>query len=78
MFIRDRNVNCVLCVKHCPSGALTLNDYDRHKCYAVLKKNAKLYTEFGSSYTDDSGDCPNSEGSEVCGKCVINTPCTFL
>ncbi|GEQ22888.1 MAG: hypothetical protein PWP67_1627 [Clostridium butyricum] len=73
-----KNGSCGVCVKHCPSGALTLNGYDRHKCYVVLKKNAKLYTEFGSSYTDDSGDCPNSEGSEVCGKCVINTPCTFL
>lgn len=41
------------------------------------KKNAELYTEFGSSYTDESGENPNSVGSEVCGKCVVNTPCTF-
>jgi len=73
-----KNGSCGVCVKHCPSGALTLDGYDRHKCYAVLRKNAELYTEFGSSYTDESGEKPNSTGSEVCGKCVINTPCTFF
>ncbi|GEP67241.1 epoxyqueuosine reductase [Clostridium beijerinckii] len=73
-----KNGSCGVCVKHCPSGALTLDGYDRHKCYVVLMKNAELYTEFGSSYTDESGDEPNSIGSEVCGKCVVNTPCTFF
>ncbi|MBC2579064.1 epoxyqueuosine reductase [Clostridium sp. DJ247] len=73
-----KNRSCGICVKHCPSGALTLDGYDRHKCYAVLRKNAELYTEFGSSYTNESGDHPNSVGSEVCGKCVVNTPCTFF
>lgn len=73
-----KNGTCGICVKHCPSSALSLNGYDRHKCYAVLRKNAELYTKFGSSYSNTSGDCPNSIGSEVCGKCVVNTPCTFL
>ena len=73
-----KNGSCGLCVKHCPSGALTLDGYDRHKCYVVLRKNAELYTEFGSSYTNESDDCPNSVGSEVCGKCVVNKPCTFF
>ncbi|APC80214.1 hypothetical protein [Clostridium botulinum] len=73
-----KNKSCGICVKHCPSGALTLDGYDRHKCYVVLRKNAELYTEFGSSYTNKSGDHPNSVGSEVCGKCVVNTPCTFF
>jgi len=31
-------------------------------------KNVELYTEFGSSYTDEYGDKPNSVGSDVCGK----------
>jgi epoxyqueuosine reductase QueG len=73
-----KNGSCGVCVKHCPSNALTLDGYDRQKCYAVLRKNAELYTKFGSSYTDESGDQPNSIGSEVCGKCVVNTPCTFF
>jgi len=73
-----KNGSCGVCVKHCPSGALTLDGYDRHKCYTVLRKNAELYTEFGSSYIDESGKMPNSVGSEVCGKCLVNTPCTFF
>jgi epoxyqueuosine reductase QueG len=73
-----KNGSCGLCVKHCPSGALTLDGYDRHKCYVVLRKNAELYTDFGSSYTNESYDAPNSVGSEVCGKCVVNKPCTFF
>lgn len=73
-----KNGSCGICVKNCPSGALTLQGYDRHKCYVVLNKNAELYTDFGSSYTDESGEQPNSVGSDVCGKCVVNTPCTFF
>lgn len=72
-----KNGSCGVCVKNCPAGALTLNGYDRQKCYAVIRKNAEIYTQFGSSYTNESGEQPNSVGSEVCGKCVVNTPCTF-
>lgn len=73
-----KNGSCGICVKHCPSKALTLDGYDRQKCYTILQKNAEVYTEFGSSYTDESGEQANSVGSEVCGKCVVNTPCTFF
>jgi len=69
---------CGGCVVRCPSGALTKEGYDREKCYRVLRKNAELYTEFGSSYTNETGDQPNSTGSEVCGKCVSNVPCSFF
>lgn len=72
-----RNGSCGVCVSHCVSGALTVNGYDRKVCYGVLKRNAAVYTEFGSSYTDASGENPNSEGSEVCGKCVVGLPCSF-
>ncbi len=69
---------CGGCVVRCPSGALTKEGYDREKCYQVLRTNAGLYTEFGSSYTNEAGDQPNREGSEVCGKCVANVPCSFF
>lgn len=59
-------------------GALTLEGYDRHKCYKILRKNAELYKGFGSSYLDESGEQSNSAGSEVCGKCLVNTPCSFF
>lgn len=69
---------CGVCVKHCPSGALTLEGYDRQKCYQVCRHNAEIYTQFGSSYTNETGNAPNSVGSEVCGKCVVNIPCAFI
>ncbi len=68
---------CGVCVKHCPSGALTLAGYDRKKCFQVCMKNAEIYREFGSSYHDEGGQEANSTGSEVCGKCVVNVPCSF-
>ena len=69
---------CGVCVKHCPSGALTVTGYDRKKCFQVCLKNAELYKEFGSSYSDETGKTANSGGSEVCGKCVVNVPCSFM
>ena len=41
------------------------------------KENAKLYTQFGSSYTNEDGTGANSVGSEVCGKCITGSPCAF-
>lgn len=72
-----KNGSCGICVKHCPAGALTTDGYDRFKCYALCRENAKIYTEFGSSYTTEDGTGANSEGSEVCGKCVTDSPCAF-
>ena len=51
--------------------------YDRFKCYALCRENARIYTEFGSSYTNEDGTGANSVGSEVCGKCVTGFPCAF-
>lgn len=73
-----KNGSCGVCVKNCPMGALKLDSFDRNKCYVMLRKNAELYTEFGSSYTDESGENANSVGSEVCGKCVTQSPCAFF
>lgn len=70
------NGSCGICFKHCPVGALKADGYDRQLCYTVLRENAKVYTDFGSSYVDDSGNA-NSVGSEVCGKCVTQSPCAF-
>lgn len=73
-----KNKTCGVCVKRCPSGALTLEGFDRHKCYELLQKNALRYTKFGSSYTTEDGSTSNSKGSDVCGKCVVGAPCTFI
>ncbi|WP_223226424.1 epoxyqueuosine reductase [Sporomusa sp. GT1] len=68
---------CGACIKHCPSGALTVTGYDRQKCFQVCLKNAEIYKDFGSSYSDETGKNANSAGSEVCGKCLVNVPCAF-
>ena len=70
-----KNGTCGVCTRHCPSGALTVQGYDRKKCFSVLLKNAEVCTDFGSSYTNEDGSGSNSVGSEVCGKCVVHIPC---
>ena len=72
-----KNGSCRICIKNCPMGALSTEGYERQKCYSLCRENAAIYTEFGSSYVDASGDRANSEGSEVCGKCVTASPCAF-
>ena len=72
-----KNGSCGICMKHCPAGALTPEGFARQKCYAILCKNAEIYTDFGSSYTDETGTAANSVGSDVCGKCVTQSPCAF-
>jgi len=54
---------CSLCAEKCVFGALAINDFDRHKCYAQCLKNAQTYSELG--------------WADVCGKCVANVPCSF-
>lgn len=71
------NGSCGVCIKNCPAGALNVTGYDRKKCYSLVKENAKIHTGFGSSYVDETGESANSEGSEVCGKCVTASPCAF-
>lgn len=72
-----KNGSCGICIKNCPVGALSEAGYNRQGCYAMTKENAAIYTEFGSSYLDDSGAKANSIGSEVCGKCITASPCAF-
>lgn len=72
-----RNGTCGACVKHCPAGALTTDGFDRFKCYALCLENAKIYTQFGSSYENEDGTGASSVGSEVCGKCITGSPCAF-
>ncbi len=75
MCLYRKNGSCGVCVKKCPSGALTLDGYDRYACYGVCMKNAKIYTEFGNSYVGDPEAGSEIIGSEVCGKCLVGVPC---
>lgn len=66
--------SCGMCIRVCPSGALTSEAFDRHKCYEICKRNAEIFTSFGSSYTAENAE---NAGSEVCGKCIAGMPCAF-
>jgi len=76
--IYKKNGTCGACVKACPSGALTKEGFDRHKCYEICMKNAAIYKDIGSSYQYGQEEGEDSIGSEVCGKCIAHAPCAFL
>lgn len=57
------NKTCAVCVKKCVGNALTLEQFDRHKCYQFLLENAKIYENEGIA--------------DVCGKCASIVPCSF-
>lgn len=58
------NGTCKKCVERCINGALGIETYDRHKCYAALLNNVEHYSKIG--YAD------------VCGKCISQVPCSFV
>ena len=55
--------SCVKCVERCIFNALSIQNFDRHKCYNECLENAKIYTNLGLV--------------DVCGKCVSVVPCSF-
>lgn len=52
---------CQACIERCPSGALSAEALDRHRCYALCLENAELYRDEGLA--------------DVCGKCSVGVPC---
>ncbi|MCC3869785.1 epoxyqueuosine reductase [Terrisporobacter mayombei] len=70
-----RNKSCLVCVKRCFSGALNANNYDRFKCYETCMKSFDKYEKLYGNREVEKGK-PRG-GSQVCGKCVVNLPCSF-
>ena len=70
-----RNKSCLVCVKRCYSGALNENSYDRFKCYEICNRSFNHYEKIYGNKEFIKGK-PRG-GSEVCGKCVVNLPCSF-
>lgn len=56
--------SCQLCVERCPHQALTLDHFDRHRCYDILLYNDSLY--------------PEAITVDACGKCCVGLPCSFI
>ncbi len=57
------NGTCGICVKQCPTGALTFKDFDRFTCYEMLLENDRHHKM--------------EEEADVCGKCVVGLPCSL-
>ena len=53
---------CKKCVDRCVSGALSLDHFDRHKCYDLCLENDRFHENLGLT--------------DVCGKCLVNLPCS--
>ncbi len=53
---------CVFCVNSCPTGALTVENLDKKKCYQRLLEVDKSFPDLGLC--------------DVCGKCAIG-PCAY-
>ncbi len=56
--------SCQLCVERCPYQALTLDHFDRQRCYQVLLYNDHFY--------------PEDLIVDACGKCCVGLPCSFI
>ncbi len=57
------NGSCKKCLDRCVADAISIEDFNRHKCYEICIYNNKLYPELGVS--------------DVCGKCLVGVPCSF-
>lgn len=55
---------CKKCIDRCVNSALKVDSFDRHKCYEMCLYNDKLHSDIGLS--------------DVCGKCLVNVPCSFV
>lgn len=55
---------CKKCVDRCVNDALTVDGFDRHKCYEMCLYNDKLHPSIGLC--------------DVCGKCLVNIPCSTM
>lgn len=70
-----RNGSCGVCVKRCFSGALSEEKFDRFKCHDTCYHNYENYEKKYGHIKWQLGE-PRG-GSEVCGKCLVNLPCSF-
>lgn len=57
------NQSCTQCIDRCIFNALSIDNFDRHKCYKKCLENAKVYAHLGLV--------------DVCGKCISVVPCSF-
>lgn len=57
------NGSCGVCLDRCQFDALTLNQYNRKRCYEICLKNDEYHSDLALT--------------DVCGKCCVNLPCSL-
>jgi len=60
---RHMNI-CKKCVDRCVNDALKIDSFNRHKCYEMCLYNAEVHSDIILS--------------DVCGKCLVNVPCSTI
>lgn len=69
--------SCGVCVKRCPSGALTKTGFDRFLCNDLCGENASVHVGYVENSSYDLGHgSDDAVRSNTCGKCVVGVPCT--
>jgi epoxyqueuosine reductase QueG len=58
----SRDGSCGVCVRRCPSNALSVEGFDRHACYQTLLANERHRASLGRA--------------DACGKCACGLPCS--
>ncbi|MDL2217162.1 hypothetical protein LJC27_00715 [Christensenellaceae bacterium OttesenSCG-928-M15] len=61
-----RNGTCGLCVKRCVAGALTIDGFERNRCYDMCMEDAQHYKDDDFIHMADA-----------CGKCAAGMPCAL-
>ncbi len=66
--LHKANNECLKCLKRCPVGALREEGIDRQRCWTRLRLNRKKTEALAGL----------DETTHVCGKCVVDLPCSHF
>lgn len=56
--------SCEICVDKCVNDALFTDNFNRFKCFEICEENDEIHNGLGGE-------------SQVCGKCLVEVPCSF-
>ncbi len=62
--LQKRGFSCARCARRCVNDALFADRFERHRCYEKCLENGRTFEHLGKA--------------DVCGKCVVGVPCSFL
>lgn len=62
--LHKRGGICRKCIRRCVNGALSVDSFDRRKCYQMCLANDQRF--------------PDIPVADVCGKCLVAVPCSMI